>query len=475
MKSYEDFIATKLVSVPPTGMRDVPPLSDVLFTFQRDLVTWALRRGRAALFASTGLGKTRMQIEWALHVQAATNTATVDGFVLILAPLAVGAQTVAEAATLGVTVTQVRESYEVTGPGIYITNYDRLHKFSSLLWTGVVCDESSIFKHFDSGTLKKALEAFRDTPWKLCATATPSPNDYTELGTHAEFLGICSRTEMLAEFFCHDGGETQKWRLKGHARQAFWRWVASWAALVRMPSDLGYDDGAYQLPPLVVKHHQIPADPESVKQGGLLFAEPAKTLTERRTARRGSLGPRVSLCLDEVARQEDERWIVWCDLNAEQNAIEEELGSRCFSIYGTLDVEEKESRLSRFLRGERRVMVSKPKIAGFGVNAQSVARMAFVGVTDSFESYYQAVRRIWRFGQTRECEVHVFASELEGNVIENLKRKSADAEKMGEELSRETSALVREEVQGQARTTNIYSPKRAPMPAWLTARPGDCE
>jgi hypothetical protein len=248
--SYEDFVAGKLAFSGSTGIERIPDLSASLFPFQRDLVTWALRRGRAALFASTGLGKTRMQLEWARAV------ADQVGPVLILAPLAVASQTSAEADAIGYACRVCREMSDVAGR-ISVTNYDRLHKFDPDYFKGVVLDESSIIKHHDAKTLARMLSAFERTPFKLCATATPAPNDWTELGTHAEFLGVCSRAEMLAEFFCHDGGDTSVWRLKGHARGAFWRWVATWGALVRMPSDLGYDDGAYSLPPLDVTEHTI--------------------------------------------------------------------------------------------------------------------------------------------------------------------------------------------------------------------------
>lgn len=459
--SYEEFVAKKLTRSPATGLPSVPELHAGLFPFQRDLVSWALRRGRAAIFADTGLGKTRMQIEWAKHVFAHTK-----GPVLILAPLAVARQTEQEGRAVNAWITVCRDGADVR-PGINITNYERLHRFDPSLFSGVVLDESSIIKHHDAKTLGILLDAFRDTPFKLCCTATPSPNDYTELGTHAEFLGACSRTEMLSEFFVHDGGDTSVWRLKGHARKAYWAWVATWAAMLRKPSDLGYSDEGYDLPPLSVEHHRIAVDHSTQREAGMLFAMEASSLSERRAARRASLGSRVGAAID-LMRSDSERWIVWCELNAEQDALAVELGSACLSVYGSLDPDEKVSRYEKWRSGEARILLTKPSIFGFGVNMQQCARMAFVGVTDSWESYYQAVRRCYRFGQTRPVQVHVFASELEGEVVRNLERKEADARRMAEELSAETRDAVRAEVRGLERSTNTYLPGAAmKVPQWL--------
>jgi superfamily II DNA or RNA helicase len=464
--SYEAFVAGKLAPNVPTGIADAVVDSPHAFAFQQALVTWALRRGRAAIFAATGLGKTRMQLLWAYAVAVFTGKP-----VLILAPLAVAQQTVAESSALGLRCAYVKSGLDVLHAphtvNIFVTNYDRLHLFEPSVFGGVVLDESSIIKHYNGKTLQALMEAFSATPFRLCCTATPSPNDYTELGTHAEFLGICSRAEMLSEFFVHDGGETQVWRLKGHARQQFWHFVANWAALVRSPADLGYDASAYELPPLHVEHHIIPADEESVRASGRLCAVPATTLMERRAARKASIGARVEQCAALVMASADP-WVVWCELNAEQDALAKLFGDECASVYGSLDADEKESRLVAFLAGDKRILLTKPSIAGAGLNLQRCAHMAHVGVNDSWEAWHQSVRRIWRFGQQRPCTVHVFASELEGSVIENLKRKERDAQAMAEELSRETAAMVRAEVCGTTRETNAYAPALAMrLPAWL--------
>ena len=479
MQDYETFVQKKLATPPPTGFRvDESALPKGLFRFQNAIVRWALRRGRAAVFAGTGLGKTRVQLAWAQQVYEAEKLKRLvaggagekDARVLILAPLAVAAQTVAEGAAIGVSVTLCREAADVR-TGLNITNYDRLHKFSGFSWDGVVLDESSCIKHFDSKTLKSLLETFSDTPYKLACTATPAPNDYTELGCHAQFLDVCTRGEMLSEFFVHDGGDTQTWRLKGHAKDAFWRWVASWAALVGHPRDLGheFDEKGYDLPPLSVSEHLLPADEGTAQAAGVLFAEEAAGLMERRQARRASLEARVKACAEWVNAEakKGEAVLVWCELNAESEALTKAIPG-ALEVTGSMSADEKEERLVAFSSGKARVMVTKPVLAGWGLNWQHCARMAFVGVNDSWESYFQAVRRCWRFGQTRPVEVHVFASEVEGAVVANLKRKEKDAEEMAKALAVETASLVRGEVLGAARTVVEYEPTvEMRLPVWL--------
>lgn len=446
---YEEYITAKLSSVPPTGIpHDAYIPENGLFDHQKALVKWACRRGRAAIFADTGLGKSRMQLAWSEAVRLHTAKP-----ILILAPLAVAAQTESEGVEIGVNAKHVRDGAEIEdGARIYITNYDRLHRFDPSMFGGVVLDESSIIKHHDAKTLKILLEAFNQTPFKLCATATPAPNDWTELGTHAEFLGVCTRHEMLAEFFTHDGGDTSVWRLKGHARHIFWQWVCQWGALVRRPSDLGFDDTAYNLPPLHLHEHTVETE---MPTNGMLFAMEAQTLSERRDARRMSIADRVADCAS-IVNSDKQPWVVWCDLNAEGEALRAAIPD-AVEIRGSDDVETKERRLADFAAGKIRVLVTKPSIAGFGLNWQHCARMSFVGVTDSFESYYQAVRRCWRFGQRRDVHVHIFASEAEGSVVANLKRKERDALAMAESLSAETRDAVLASVTGQKRQTNVYN------------------
>ena len=639
--TYESFVRDKLALRPPSGIDGEPRLPDSLFPHQRALTRWALKRGRAAIFADTGLGKSRMQLAWADEVRRYTNMP-----VLILAPLAVANQTAAEGRQIGLQVQVCRSGADVDDRGINIINYDRLHLINPEIFGGVVLDESSIIKHHDAKSFRLLTDAFRNTPFRLPATATPAPNDWTELGTHAEFLGICTRAEMLAEFFTHDGGDTSVWRLKGHARAQFWRWVVSWGALIRRPSDLGFADDAYKLPALHVHEHLVEVDGP---MNGMLFAAEAQTLTERRDARRSSLEQRVAECVNFIygewaandmeagvrgsaegsrggepgasrethsvcerqlraeegaaqgvhasllrgqpgevqpedagaAREAEcgtarkvragrgvartsqsvgagmggkqpgkeegaapaevqpdagtacgdvgstagglrdlqdgstgreelpdggslpydgqstralvrelqswnrevqgqprsatrsdsvslEPWIIWCDLNTEQDALERAFGNLAFSIRGADSIEDKESRIKGWLQGERPVIISKPSILGFGLNMQRAARMAFVGVTDSYEAYYQAVRRCWRFGQKREVHVHIFASKAEGSIVANLKRKEREAGLMADALGAETRDAVMAEVTGSHRETNEYNASRAvDVPAWL--------
>ena len=458
---YEAYVQRKLSSVPPTGIASGFSVPTSLFGFQSALTAWSIRRGRSAIFADTGLGKSRMQSAWADAVHRHTKRS-----VLILAPLAVAAQTVGEAAQLDIDMRYCRDQSETVGAGIVITNYDRLHRFDPAAYGAIVLDESSCIKHHDAKTLKTLLESFRDTPFKLCATATPAPNDWTELGTHAEFLGICTRQEMLAEFFTHDGGDTSVWRLKGHARHLFWQWVSTWGAMVRKPSDLGFDDSLYALPPLHLHEHTVETE---MPLNGMLFAAEAQTLSERRDARRMSIDDRVRDCAAIVNTEAAEPWVVWCDLNAEGDALTKAIDG-AVQIAGADDADVKQRRLEDFAAGKFRVLVSKPSICGFGLNWQHSARMAFVGVTDSFESYYQAVRRCWRFGQKRDVHVHVFASSAEGAVVANLRRKERDAMAMAEALSAETRDAVMTEVTGTMRSTNIHNAgRRVAVPAFLEA------
>jgi hypothetical protein len=359
------------------------------------------------------------------------------------------------------TVTHARDGDAIRN-GINITNYERLHRFNCSAFSGVVLDESSIIKHHTAKTLAQLMAAFGATPYKLCATATPAPNDWTELGTHAEFLGVRSRTEMLCEFFVHDGGETQTWRLKGHARAEFWRWVSSWGAMVRSPADLGHDASAYALPPLSVEQHVV----SSAIPFGHLFPVEAQTLSDRRSARRDSLADRVAACA-QIVNGSDDIWLIWCDLNAEGDALRAAIPD-AVEVRGADDAEVKEQRLLDFAHGRIRVLISKPSICGFGLNFQVCHNMAFVGVTDSWESYYQAVRRCWRFGQERPVNVHIFASESEGAVVANLARKESAAKAMQESLASETLQSVRESVLGSARETNTHNAiRRVIAPQWL--------
>ncbi len=444
--SYSAFIDNKLSKFESVGF-DVEINSEFLFDFQAALVRWAVSVGRCALFADTGLGKTRMQLAWANNIIRKHG-----GAVLILSPLAVAEQTRLEGEVMGIDVTHVRETQAIEG--ICITNYERVHKFDCSNLSGVILDESSIIKHHDAKTFSLLASIFRNTPYKLCATATPAPNDWTELGTHAEFLGVCSRTEMLSEFFIHDAAKTQDWRLKGHARSDFWRWVSSWASVVRNPADIGFDGSRYELPALTINHHVVKTEQDPIE--GQLFALEASTLSERRTARRNSVNDRVSRCAD-IVNSTNTPWVVWCELNNESEMLTAAIDG-AVEVRGSMTLDQKESALMAFQRGESRVIVTKPKIAGFGLNWQHCHKIAFVGVTDSYESYYQAIRRCWRFGQDNPVDAHVFASDLEGAVVANLGRKESQSSEMVAEMAAYTAKAIRSIGLGSATSTNCYKP-----------------
>jgi superfamily II DNA or RNA helicase len=458
MTSYGEFLAKKVIADQPTGIDVAGPLNPKLFEFQRDIVRWALRRGRASIFADCGMGKTPMQLVWASHV---------PGPVLIFAPLAVATQTVREGKKFGVPVQYVRTQPE-SPEGVYITNYEMLDHFDPGAWGGVVLDESSIIKHRDGAFRTAILERFGSIPFRLACTATPAPNDFMELGNHAEFMGVMSTAEMLATFFVHDGGETQKWRLKGHARGDFWHWMASWAVMIRKPSDLGYSDEGFALPGRL--HHECVVKVEKPSTGAL-FAMEAQTLQERIQARRDTIEERVAAAA-ALVNASDQPWVVWCNLNAESDALVTAIPG-AVQVSGSDSPEHKETAMLDFADGKIRVLVTKPSIAGFGMNWQHCANVAFVGLSDSWEQYYQAVRRCWRFGQTKEVNVHVITAETEGAVVANIKRKEEDAETMAREMVEHMGDLSAEEIRGASRRKDEYATDVATGHGW-TLHLGDC-
>jgi len=457
--SYADFLSRKRLDFAPSGIDDPPQLSAKMFPFQRDITRWALRIGRSAIWADCGLGKSWMALEWARCVAAHTGQP-----VLILTPLAVAQQFVAEGDKLGIVATHVTET---TTDTIQVCNYEKLHRLDVSAYGGVVLDESSVLKDYTSKTRNALIESFVATPFRLCCTATPAPNDFIELGNHAEFLGAMTRPEMLAMFFVHDGGSTQNWRLKGHASEDFWRWLSAWAVNLKTPADLGYDDTGYDLPPLDIKHHVVVADgAEVARNAGLLFASEAKTLSAQRAARKASLMDRVKLCADMV-NGSSEAWLVWCDLNAESDALAKAIPD-AVEVAGRHDTTLKEARMWGFTNGEHRVIVTKPSIAGHGMNWQHCARVAFVGVSHSFEQWYQAIRRCWRFGQTMPVNCHVITSEQEGAVVDNLHRKHKDAERLTRGMVEHMADMSREQLGQTKRTQTAYDANiEMRIPAWL--------
>lgn len=461
MSAYEDFLAAKRMIDPATGMEVVPELPAFLFPHQRDIVSWSLRRGRSAVFAGTGLGKTAMELAWGGAVSAHT-----DKPVLVFAPLAVASQHIREASKFDIPARLVRDQSDVR-LGVNVTNYQKIEHFDLSTFGGVVLDESSILKSTDGKYRTRLIEECASVPFRLAATATPAPNDFMELGNHAEFIGAMSYTDMLATFFTHDGGDTQKWRLKGHAETEFWKWMASWAVMLRKPSDLGYPDEGYDLPPLRQQQHLVAADYTPSMDTGLLFPMEARTMQERLGARRDTVSERVALAAQITPA--DRPFVWWCNLNAESEALAKAIPG-AVELRGSDSDDDKERKIAAFLDGSIRVLVTKSSIAGFGLNFQHCADTGFVGLNDSFEQVFQAVRRFWRFGQTSPVTAHFIAAETEGAVVANLRRKEADAERMAAAMVMHMADLSTEAVRGVTRTIPDYNPTQPiELPDFLRA------
>lgn len=458
---YQDFLKAKSVIDPMTGLDDVPILPDYLFDHQRDITRWALKRGRAAIFAGTGLGKSIMELVWAQAVKSETG-----GDILHLAPLAVSAQMEREAAKFGIDARCV-SSQSDCGQGINITNYQKLDHFDLSQFGGVILDESSILKNSQGHYRNRLIEACHSIPFRLAATATPAPNDFMELGNHAEFLGVMSYTDMLATFFVHDGGSTQNWRLKGHAENEFWKWMATWAVMLRKPSDLGYDNEGYDLPPLKYHQHVVAADYAPDAETGTLFPMQAESLSERIAARRTTVEARCNLAASITPANGPFVW--WCNLNSEAEMLAK-LIPGAVNLHGGMKDGEKEQILIDFSDGKIEKLVTKPSLAGFGMNWQHCAETGFVGLNDSFEQFYQAIRRFWRFGQKKPVNCHIISSEIEGATVANIKRKEADAERMAAAMVMHMADLSSDAIRGSAREKGSYDPQcPVELPSFLDA------
>ena len=459
MRDYQEFLRDKAFAPIISGLSYLPDLHTSMFPHQRDVCSWALRLGRAAAFLGTGMGKTLIEMEWAKVIAEHTSAP-----VLVLAPLAVAEQIVEdEAPKFGYVAKYYTDGDSGYSTPLVVTNYDRLDRFNPDDFGGVVLDESSILKSFDGATRIALIDAFRSTPYKLCGTATPAPNDYMELGNHAEFLGTMTRTEMLSMFFVHDGGETQNWRLKGHARKEFWKWVCSWAVSMRKPSDIGYSDEGFELPELIYHTHIVDVAEASE---GMLFAMPASTLQERIAARRSSVNERVSKAVEIVASEPQESWLAWCNLNSESEALASSIPD-CVEITGSEEREAKKDKMLAFAHGKLHRIASKASIMGYGLNLQVCSHMIFVGINDSWEQFYQAIRRCWRFGQTKPVHVHIIAAATEGNVMENLSRKDEEAQKMADEMAANTQDLTRMNLRGTVRSASPYKRDVADGKGWV--------
>jgi superfamily II DNA or RNA helicase len=448
---YEDFLESKKLVLKSSGIEvaesDINPK---LFDFQKQLTRWSLRKGRCALFADTGLGKSPMQLEWSRLTGQKT---------LILAPLSVAKQTVGEGKKFDVEVKYVRSQAECDNP-ICITNYEMIDHFDPDQFGAVVADESGILKGLDGKTRQKLTDMFRMTPYKLCCTATPAPNDITEIANHAEFLGIMSRANMLAMFFTHDDAG---WRLKKHAVEPFYRWLASWAMAIRFPSDLGYSDEGFILPPLNIIPHYVELD--YVPDGQLLWDGDLKGIQDRARVRKETTEARVKTTA-EMVNGDSEQWIIWCGLNEEARQAHKAMPDSV-NVEGNMSTDDKQDAIERFQDGKYRVLVTKGKICGFGLNMQHCHKMAFLGMNDSYELMYQAIRREYRFGQKFPVDVHIVTTTIERGIYENVLRKEKEAGVMTQKLIENVKEFEKAEIGVMDAKKDYVTTKEIQIPEWL--------
>ena len=457
--TYQEFLETKKIKTISAGFEiDRDSISPMAFDFQKDIIQWAIRKGKAAILTGCGTGKSLMSLEWSKAIVNHTN-----GKVLILAPLCVVDQTIREAKKFNIgKVTKCRKQEDVQD-GINITNYEMMEHFDMSAFVGVVLDESSIIKSFTSRTTQYLTDVCRNIPYKLMCTATISPNSYVEIGTSCEFLGIMSRSEMLATYFIHDSGKTSDWRLKKSGTKKFWEFFATWAIYFNSPADLGYDTTGYDLPEL--RMHTILTESEAKE--GELFAKAAETLEERRMARRESIEDRTDKALELINDSPEEQWLCWVDYNDESAVLRKKI-SGCVEVKGSDDPEFKAKASIDFANGDIDYLVSKASIFGFGSNFQSCHNMIFCGLSDSYERFYQAVRRCWRFGQESPVDVYIILSEKEINILENIKRKAEQMDEMQKNMTALMKEVTLSEIQRTTRITTDYAPdKEMRIPKWV--------
>lgn len=431
---YDAFIASKVKTRRASGF-EPKPIKAPLFDWQKSVVRWAIRNGCAALFEDCGLGKTAQQLEWARQVSKHTKAP-----VLILTPLAVAHQTAKEAEKFGIKASVAESQKDVKTSGVFITNYEKLEHFDTTAFSGVVLDESSILKAVTGKTRIALTEAFSRTPYRLCCTATPSPNDYTEFGQHAAFLGVCTPAQMLSTFFINDTFNTGDWRLKRHAESAFWQWLASWACCVAKPSDIGFSDEGYNLPPLRMHTETIDVD-ESDGAGEELFRHATLSATTMHREMRMTSDARAKRVAKLVAGKPDEQWLIWCNTNDEADKLAASIPD-AVEVRGSDTSLKKEQAVDDFLSGKRRIFISKPSIAGYGLNLQCCANIAFVGLSYSFEDFYQALRRSYRFGQTHEVNAYIVQARTEGAILQTIQRKIEQHETMQREMKKASAVFA---------------------------------
>jgi len=425
---YAEFLLTKHCRHTASGFKP-GRLPRQLFGWQRAVARWCVELGRAAIFAGCGLGKTFLQLAWADQVVRHTKRP-----VLVLTPLAVAPQTVEEGAKLGIEARQVGDQAEVGSSGIYVTNYQKLlaGRFDASAFSGVVLDESSILKAYMGKTKRLLIDSFAQTPYRLCCTATPAPNDYNELGNHSQFLGVMDSSEMLGRWFQADQSRVGHYYIKAHAERDFWEWVASWAVCLDRPSDLGYPDDGYDLPELRYHQHVVSVDAQSGAGDGKFWRDDRLTATTLHKEMRLTAGARAER-VAELTRDNPGQWVVWCNTDYEADELCARIPD-AVEVRGSMPDHKKEATLTAFTAGTVRVLVTKPSIAGFGLNWQHCCQTAFVGLSYSHEQFYQALRRLWRFGQQRPVEAHIVVAETEGEILSTVQRKEAEYLKMRQAL-----------------------------------------
>lgn len=439
--TYDEFLASKKRAWTGEPLAESGPLPAGLYDWQALIVRWAMKKGRAAIWAGTGLGKTAMQLAWADQVRRG------GGRVLILAPLAVNAQTAREGAKFGVPVHPCRVQSDVPdGPSIAIVNYEMLEHFEPSSFDAVVLDESGILKSYSGSTKQALVKAFAGTRYRLCCTATPAPNDYLELGNHSEFLGIMPSGEMIMRWFTNDPMEAGRYTLKAHGSRDFWRWVSSWAVSLEKPSDIGFEDGAFLLPPLDVRHVSV-GHVETPAGEGRLFAEPSLSATQMHATLRASASARAEAAARVVLAEPNETWLIWVNTDYDAEALRAVLPD-VTEVRGSDSPESKASALLAFADGQVPRLMTKPTIAGFGMNFQACARVIFVGLSFSFEQWYQAIRRVWRYGQTRPVEVTAFLSDNEITVLQTLRDKQSRHVELMRAMIASSREAVMEELTG---------------------------
>jgi len=452
-QEYLDFLASKTPVAQSVGF-EPRPITAPLFDFQKSATETCIRRGRSALFLDTGLGKTICELEFAAQCAAYS-----DGPALILTPLAVARQIEQEALRFGYGAKVIRSQSDAWGL-INICNYDRMDHLDMTAYSTIVLDESSILKNFTGKTTRALIDAFKDTPYRLAATATPAPNDFIEFGTHSEFLGIMPQADMLIRWFLNDTANTGTWRLKGHAVTAFWDWMASWAIMAENPEDLGFDGSRFVLPPMEVIRHQAMGDVRA--PAGSLFIEDVSA-TSIHDIKRQTANARADKVAELVAAEPDHSWVVWCDTDYEADALAKRMPD-AIEVRGSYTVDRKENSIARFRGGVNREIVTKPSVCGQGLNWQHADRMAFVGRSFSYESWYQAVRRCWRFGQTRPVHVHLIVSEGENQIGRVIDRKAEDHATMKQAMRDASRRNM-----GRASEVKVpYNPThKGRLPTWL--------